>query len=83
MTEGLILAAFDVDSAAGGAVERIDVKDRAGNVVGHIEIGDDGNQVLRDSEDRVKGYYDSRGDYTRGADDRILAKGNKLRSLIC
>ncbi len=61
----------------------MDVKDRAGNVVGHIEIGNDGNQVLRDNEDRVRGSYDSRGDYTRGPDERIVAKGNKLRSLIC
>ena len=59
------------------------IEDRAGNVVGHIESRANGDQVLRDTENRVRGYYDAEGDYTRDADQNILAKGNKLRSLIC
>jgi hypothetical protein len=60
-----------------------EIHDRAGNVVGHIESQPTGDQVLRDTENQVRGYYDSKGDYTRDADQKILAKGNKLRSLIC
>lgn len=64
-------------------METIDIKDGHGNVVGHIATQDDGNQVLTDLEGSVRGYYDAGGDYTRGPDEQILAKGNKLRSLIC
>ena len=63
--------------------EPVAIKDRAGNVVGHIENMENGDQVLRDTENQVRGYYDSKGDFTRGPDQQILAKGNKLRSLIC
>ncbi|HEY9445933.1 MAG TPA: hypothetical protein VIQ62_02560 [Burkholderiales bacterium] len=64
-------------------METIEIKDPKGNVVGHIEVRDDGNQILRDLQNTVRGYYDRSGDYTRGPDEQILAKGNKLRSLIC
>lgn len=64
-------------------MKTIDIEDGHGNVVGHIEVRDDGNEVLRDLEGSVRGYYDPSGDYTRGPDEQILAKGNKLRSLIC
>lgn len=64
-------------------METIDVKDPKGNMVGRIEVQDDGDQVLKDLQGSVKGYYDRSGDYTRGPDRQILAKGNKLRSLIC
>jgi hypothetical protein len=59
------------------------IRDRAGNVVGHLERHADGNEILRDTDDRVRGYYDAEGDYTRDADQKIVAKGNKLRSMIC
>ncbi len=59
------------------------IRDRAGNVVGSIETQEDGNQVLRDTANVIRGYYDSMGDFTRDANQSILAKGNKLRSLIC
>jgi hypothetical protein len=59
------------------------VLDRAGQVLGRIEYLAGGDQVLRDTNGDVRGYYDARGDLTRGPDERILAKGNKLRSLIC
>ena len=61
----------------------IAIHDRAGNVVGHIENKPDGDQVLRDTENKVRGYYDAKGDYTRDPDQNIVAKGNKLRSMIC
>jgi hypothetical protein len=79
----MFLAAHGARTAPEDAMETVDVKDYKGNVVGRIEIADDGSEVLRDLDDNVKGYYDRRGDYTRGPDQRILAKGNKLRSLIC
>ena len=60
-----------------------DIRDRAGNVVGHIESRPNGDQVLRDAENKVRGYYDYAGDFTRDAEEKIVAKGNKLRSLIC
>lgn len=60
-----------------------DIRDRAGNVVGHIESRPNGDQILRDAENKVRGYYEYKGDYTRDADQKIVAKGNKLRSLIC
>ena len=59
------------------------ITDRAGNVVGSIEIQPNGDQILRDKDDVVRGYYDLKGDFTRDADKNIVAKGNKLRSMIC
>jgi hypothetical protein len=59
------------------------ILDRAGVVVGSIETLANGDQVLRDTKNEVRGYYESEGDHTRDAQQNILAKGNKLRSLIC
>ena len=59
------------------------IKDSKGTVLGSIESSDDGSQVLRDAEGKIRGYYDPTTDHTRGPDKRILAKGNVLRSLIC
>lgn len=59
------------------------IRDRAGNVVGSIETQPNGDQVLRNTKDEVKGYYEAGGDFTRDADKNIVAKGNKLRSMIC
>ena len=57
--------------------------DDAGNILGYIERNDDGSQVLKDSQRKIKGYYDPVGDHTRDADLNIVAKGNRLRELIC
>ena len=59
------------------------IRDPAGNVVGHIETMHNGDQVLRNSDNEIRGYYDAKGDFTRDAEQRIVAKGNKLRSMIC
>ena len=59
------------------------IKDSRGDVLGSIETGDDGGQVLRDANGKIRGYYDPATDHTRGPDKRILAKGNVLRTLIC
>ena len=59
------------------------IKDRAGNVLGSIETEANGDQVLRNAQNEVRGYYDAKGDFTRDADKNIVAKGNKLRSMIC
>ena len=59
------------------------VKDRAGTVVGTIETQPNGDQILRDKDGAVRGYYDTEGDFTRDANKSIVAKGNKLRSMIC
>ena len=59
------------------------IRDRAGVVVGSIETKPDGNQILRDKDDAMRGYYDAKGDFTRDASQSIVAKGNKLRSMIC
>ena len=59
------------------------IKDRAGNVIGSIETDANGDQVLRNAQNEVRGYYDAKGDVTRDADKNIVAKGNKLRSMIC
>lgn len=59
------------------------IKEANGNVLGTIETRDDGSQVLRDAEGKVRGYYDPETDHTRGPDQRILAKGNQIRTLIC
>jgi hypothetical protein len=60
-----------------------DIKDSRGAVLGSIETGAGGEQVLRDAQGKIKGYYDPVTDHTRGPDKRILAKGNVLRTLIC
>ena len=59
------------------------IRDRAGIVVGSIETEANGDQVLRNAQNEVRGYYDSKADVTRDADKNIVAKGNKLRSMIC
>ena len=59
------------------------IHDPAGNVVGSIETMHNGDQVLRNGENEIRGYYDAKGDFTRDADQKIVAKGNKLRSMIC
>ena len=63
--------------------EQTPIQDRAGNTVGSIETLPNGDQVLRDTEHKVRGYYESEGDHTRDAEKNIVAKGNKLRSMIC
>jgi hypothetical protein len=55
----------------------------AQSVLGSIETRAGGEQVLRDAQGKIKGYYDPTTDHTRGPDKRILAKGNVLRTLIC
>ena len=59
------------------------IRDRAGVVVGSIETLPNGDQVLRNAKNEVRGYYEAEGDHTRDADQKIVAKGNKLRSMIC
>ncbi|HET7158444.1 MAG TPA: hypothetical protein VFI62_05585 [Burkholderiales bacterium] len=59
------------------------IKDRAGVVVGSIETLPNGDQILRDTQNQVRGYYEPEGDHTRDAQKNIVAKGNKLRSMIC
>ncbi len=59
------------------------IEDAKGAVLGSIESKDGGEQVLRDAQGEIKGYYDPITDHTRGPDKRILAKGNVLRTLIC
>jgi hypothetical protein len=60
-----------------------DIKDSKGTLLGSIETKAGGEQVLRDAQGKIKGYYDPVTDHTRGPDKRILAKGNVLRTLIC
>ena len=59
------------------------IRDRAGNVVGSIETQANGDQILRDTQNEERGYYEVEGDHTRDAQKNIVAKGNKLRSMIC
>ena len=59
------------------------ITDRAGNVVGSIETLPNGDQVLRNAQNEVRGYYEVEGDLTRDENKNIVAKGNKLRSMIC
>jgi hypothetical protein len=59
------------------------LKDAYNNVLGSIETNPDGSQVLRDANGKIRGYYDPATDHTRGPDQRILAKGNLLATLIC
>jgi hypothetical protein len=59
------------------------IRDRAGNVVGSIETKANGDQILRNKDHAVRGYYDAEGDFTRDADKNIVAKANKLRTMIC
>ena len=61
----------------------IPIQDRAGNVVGSIETLPNGDQVLRNAQNEIRGFYEAEGDHTRDADKNIVAKGNKLRSMIC
>ena len=44
----------------------VPIRDRAGNVVGEIEHMATGDQVLRDTKNEIRGYYDAEGDFTKG-----------------
>ena len=59
------------------------IKDRAGVVVGSIETQANGDRILRNAQNEIRGYYEAKGDVTRDADKNIVAKGDKLRSMIC
>ena len=59
------------------------IKDRTGNVVGSVETQANGDQVLKNEQNEIRGYYEAEGDVTRDAEKNIVAKGNKLRSMIC
>ena len=59
------------------------IKDRAGVVVGSIEQQPNGDQILRNCRNEIRGYYDAEGDVTRDENKNIVAKGNKLRSMKC
>ena len=59
------------------------IRDRAGVVVGTIENLPNGDQVLRNNSNEIRGYYDNEADATRDSNKSIVAKGNKLRSMIC
>ena len=59
------------------------ITDRAGVVVGSIETQANGDKVLRNAQNEIRGYYEAKGDVTRDADKNIVAKGDKLRSMIC
>jgi hypothetical protein len=59
------------------------IKDRTGAVVGSIEHLSNGDEILRNSSNEIRGYYDREVDCTRDHNKNIVAKGNKLRSMIC
>lgn len=59
------------------------VKDRTGAVIGSIERLPNGDEILRNNSDEVRGYYDAEADVTRDENKSIVAKGNKLRSMVC
>jgi len=59
------------------------ITDRAGLVVGSIETQPNGDRILRNAQNEIRGYYEAKGDVTRDADQNIVAKGDKLRSMIC
>ena len=83
---GALLAPLTVRHSGGTDMHKADsipVRDGAGNVLGHIDTMQNGDQVLRNAQDEIRGYYDAKGDFTRDAQQNIVAKGNKLRSMIC
>ena len=59
------------------------IKDRTGAVIGSIERQSNGDEILRNNQNEIRGYYDSQADVTRDENKSIVAKGNKLRSMIC
>lgn len=60
-----------------------ELKDSAGNLLGRIEHGEGGAKTLKSVHGEIKGFYDPAGDYTRDAQQNIVAKGDRLRELIC
>ncbi len=50
------------------------IKDAKDEVLGSIETKAGGEQVLRDTQGKIKGYYDPVTDHRRGPDKRILAR---------
>ena len=59
------------------------IKDRAGVVIGSIERQPNGDEILRNKHDEIRGYYEAEADVTRDENKNIVAKGNKLRTMIC
>lgn len=60
-----------------------EIRDAAGNVVGTIETEANGRQIAKHADGSVRGYYDPDGDFTRDENQNIVAKGNRLRAMIC
>ena len=54
------------------------IKDRAGVVVGSIEVLPNGDEVLRDTENKIRGYYEAKGDHTRDAEQALSESGFHL-----
>lgn len=59
------------------------IRDRTGAIIGSIEYMPNGDQVLRNKDGEIRGYYDHEADSTRDDNKNIVAKGNKLRTMIC
>jgi hypothetical protein len=60
-----------------------EIRDGAGNVIGTIETDGAGRQTAKHADGSVRGYYDPDGDFTRDEHENIVAKGNRLRAMIC
>lgn len=68
----------------GAAIMKVEtLRDKTDNVLGYIEIEDNGNQTLKDAEQRFRGVYEAGEDHTRDKHFNIVAKGNTLRAMIC
>jgi hypothetical protein len=60
-----------------------EIKDKEGHIIGYLETKENGDQILTNAVRKLKGYYDAQTDHTRDEHRNIVAKGNKLRAMIC
>lgn len=51
-------------------------------VLGYIEQESDGTLTIKDSNYRVKGYYDPKQNVTKDSNYRVVAHGNLLTTLL-
>ena len=62
--------------------ERITLKDNLNRIIGYIEIRNNGDKVLKDQDNRIKGYYVAEFNTTKDANNRIVGYGDILTSLL-
>ncbi|MFP4013717.1 MAG: hypothetical protein ACLFVQ_06500 [Chitinispirillaceae bacterium] len=58
------------------------LRDRQSRVIGKIRTLSNGQLEIRDRSDRLKGTYDPEINITKDSSNRMIGKGNLLKTLL-